>query len=453
MINISDSQTKQWISSLSFVDLAGSERQMRTGNEGLRLKESVAINSSLMTLGRCLEALRWNHDNKPKRKRHIPFRQAKITHAFKNAFLGSGSTVLLVNVSASARDYEETVHVLKYASLATALPCSSHASRAIMNAEPAQKKRKESRKEPVPEPILADSPADHVEYAEMAEENENLTEEVERLKSELFESERRAAEMEARIREEVAGEMTELLREMESSYHMRLEAEVSAARNAASSVENTNHNKLEEEIEDLKQELKDTEMELDDAKREIEAMEGSNEKNEEVLVKSLKSMFEEEKTQLEANAAMEKETLEIQLDRQRQENEALKLSLKRMKEVTRVTLKKYNANLSPGTLALSNFLEDSENKIPRLEEEEENYQSLPAGEYDVDTSDFVIKSSVVVSSTAQKENVPVEATRKDKSRSKKQKKSQKRAPLVQATPVARRTRAGRKACQAIDNVH
>jgi hypothetical protein len=142
MINISDTQTKQWVSSLSFVDLAGSERQMRTGNEGLRLKESVAINSSLMTLGRCLEALRWNHDNKPKRKRHIPFRQAKITHAFKNAFLGSGSTVLLVNVSASARDYEETVHVLKYASLATALPCSSHPSRAIMNVEPAAKKEK-----------------------------------------------------------------------------------------------------------------------------------------------------------------------------------------------------------------------------------------------------------------------------------------------------------------------
>jgi hypothetical protein len=32
----------------------------RTGNTGLRMRESVAINSSLMTLGHCLEALRWN---------------------------------------------------------------------------------------------------------------------------------------------------------------------------------------------------------------------------------------------------------------------------------------------------------------------------------------------------------------------------------------------------------
>lgn len=42
------------------VDLAGSERSRRTRNTGKRLKESVKINSSLMTLGRCLEALRWN---------------------------------------------------------------------------------------------------------------------------------------------------------------------------------------------------------------------------------------------------------------------------------------------------------------------------------------------------------------------------------------------------------
>ena len=62
---------------LSFVDLAGSERAARTGNVGARLKESVAINSSLMTLGRCLEALRWNQQHRTAEPRLVPYRESK----------------------------------------------------------------------------------------------------------------------------------------------------------------------------------------------------------------------------------------------------------------------------------------------------------------------------------------------------------------------------------------
>ena len=464
MINICDSKTKEWQSSISFVDLAGSERQLRTGNAGVRLKESVAINSSLMTLGRCLEALRWNHDNKQKRKRHVPFRQAKITHAFKNAFLGSGSTVLLVNLSASAKDYEESVHVLKYASLATALPCCSQASHAIMNIEPAAKRQKESKKDgkkqskkdPVANNafISPDNTTTQVNSPMMQEDFEELSEEIEELKSKLFESERRAAEMEARIREEVADEMSELLREMEHSYHIRLEAEVTAAKNAASSQENTNSNKLEEEIEELKEILKDTESELESAKREIETIQGESDENEQALVKSFKTLLEEEKTQLKANAEMEKETLELQLDRQRQENEALKLRIKRMKQATIATLRRNNAKLSPGTVALSDSLEEDEKDASSDEEEE--YANQP-GKYDVDMSDFVIKSNVDSSKPCQKENLQSEDNQDAKKvvgrgRSRKQKKTTQKVPLTQATPVARRTRAGRRACTAIENV-
>ena len=45
------------------MDLAGSERTVKTNNTGKRLKETVKINSSLMTLGRCLETLRWNQEH------------------------------------------------------------------------------------------------------------------------------------------------------------------------------------------------------------------------------------------------------------------------------------------------------------------------------------------------------------------------------------------------------
>ena len=48
---------------LSFVDLAGSERYSKTQSKGDRLKEAGNINTSLMTLGKCLEYLRYNQRN------------------------------------------------------------------------------------------------------------------------------------------------------------------------------------------------------------------------------------------------------------------------------------------------------------------------------------------------------------------------------------------------------
>ncbi len=158
---------------LSFVDLAGSERASRTGNMGARLKcvlmsvlsrlkilrlhslhdaltlhrfqarhrkciqaaivlepmhtrkhnrhgnalrscrESVAINTSLMTLGRCLEALRWNQTHQDAEPRLVPYRESKITHLFRDALHGWGQILLSVNVSPVACDYDETSHVLK----------------------------------------------------------------------------------------------------------------------------------------------------------------------------------------------------------------------------------------------------------------------------------------------------------------------------------------------------
>ena len=52
-------------SMLHLVDLAGSERQKKTGSEGERLKESSNINTTLLTLGKCiqvrLELFEWVH--------------------------------------------------------------------------------------------------------------------------------------------------------------------------------------------------------------------------------------------------------------------------------------------------------------------------------------------------------------------------------------------------------
>ena len=48
----------------------------------------MAINSSLMTLGRCLEALRWNQQHKGSTNlRVVPDRESKVTHLFRQAAL------------------------------------------------------------------------------------------------------------------------------------------------------------------------------------------------------------------------------------------------------------------------------------------------------------------------------------------------------------------------------
>lgn len=52
------------IARLALCDLAGSERCSRTQNTGERLKEAGNINSSLLTLGKCINAIRLNQQAK-----------------------------------------------------------------------------------------------------------------------------------------------------------------------------------------------------------------------------------------------------------------------------------------------------------------------------------------------------------------------------------------------------
>jgi Kinesin motor domain len=53
-------------SKLHLVDLAGSERVKKSKATGLRLKEAVGINSSLLVLGKVIAALVESH-------RHVPY--------------------------------------------------------------------------------------------------------------------------------------------------------------------------------------------------------------------------------------------------------------------------------------------------------------------------------------------------------------------------------------------
>ena len=134
---------------ISFVDLAGSERATRTGNVGVRLKEAVAINGSLMTLGRCLEALKHNQTimvgtGSNAAPKMVPYRESKVTHLFRDVFHGYGRVILSVCVSPSIGDFDETVRVLKYAVTASrisTIECPEPSKRKIRNETPITLKR------------------------------------------------------------------------------------------------------------------------------------------------------------------------------------------------------------------------------------------------------------------------------------------------------------------------
>jgi len=87
----------------------------RTGNTGNRLREAGNINNSLMALRACIEKLRENQ--KTGKSGGVPYRNAKITHLFRNYFEGQGAVRMVVCVNPRAADFDETVNVLQFAEL------------------------------------------------------------------------------------------------------------------------------------------------------------------------------------------------------------------------------------------------------------------------------------------------------------------------------------------------
>ncbi|PAA57545.1 hypothetical protein BOX15_Mlig000035g4 [Macrostomum lignano] len=111
------------VSSLTFCDLAGSESQ-RTARYGAnigandRAREACSINSSLLTLRRCIETLQHNQQN-PKSARLVPFRESKLTQLIQPYFSGSGRATMIVNISRCASLFDDTLNVLRFSALAS----------------------------------------------------------------------------------------------------------------------------------------------------------------------------------------------------------------------------------------------------------------------------------------------------------------------------------------------
>eukprot|EP00668_Euglena_longa_P034086 GGOE01043821.1.p1 GENE.GGOE01043821.1~~GGOE01043821.1.p1 ORF type:complete len:773 (+),score=300.45 GGOE01043821.1:29-2320(+) len=88
---------------LILVDLAGSEKVKKTASEGVRLVEANSINGSLLVLGRVVNAL---IDGK---QSHVPYRESKLTRLLQYPLSGMGKTSIVVTVSPSMYNYDETM--------------------------------------------------------------------------------------------------------------------------------------------------------------------------------------------------------------------------------------------------------------------------------------------------------------------------------------------------------
>lgn len=95
---------------LTIVDLAGAERNKRTTNNAARMRESNSVNLSLSALRRCFVAL--------KKKKRVPFRENKLTHFLKEYFHDDKQIQLIINLNPSQADFEESLQVLEYGSIA-----------------------------------------------------------------------------------------------------------------------------------------------------------------------------------------------------------------------------------------------------------------------------------------------------------------------------------------------
>ena len=93
---------------LYLVDLAGSERVTKTNAREMRLEEAKKINYSLLILGNCIQSL-----ISPNAK-YVSYRDSKLTRILQESLGGNAKTSLIVTISPSGYNSEETLSSLNF---------------------------------------------------------------------------------------------------------------------------------------------------------------------------------------------------------------------------------------------------------------------------------------------------------------------------------------------------
>ncbi|XP_067936666.1 kinesin-like protein KIF20A [Watersipora subatra] len=278
------------MSQLSFCDLAGSERYTQMRSEGKRLKEAGNINTSLLTLGRCIQLLRENQLGKTAKV--VPFRESKLTRLFQTFFSGKGRACMFVNICPAASCFDENLQVLKFSAIARRLKvvADKAASLVLSKAKTDVLLVLEQSTNDCREAIRWKE----TEELEVTEEQEEAS--VEQYKewlatlkqalidtNELLKEERRASTLlESRLRTEIAQEMMQHFTEVECSDQEQLVATRQRMKDAMkprvhiinSAIEKSapDNSKTEGDLKPIQIKLEHTNDELDAAKKELELM-------------------------------------------------------------------------------------------------------------------------------------------------------------------------------------
>lgn len=104
-------EQKQRTGRLYVVDLAGSERLKKSKSVAQRAVEARAINLSLTTLGKCVNA-------RATGQQHVPFRDSKLTRLLQESLGGNAKTSMIVAVRGTGDHAEETHQSLEFGSRA-----------------------------------------------------------------------------------------------------------------------------------------------------------------------------------------------------------------------------------------------------------------------------------------------------------------------------------------------
>lgn len=115
---LDDEFTQSIASKVNIVDLAGSERVHAVNASGERMKESVLINKSLLTLGKVITQLAEYDFVKGTSNSYIPYRESVLTWLLKESLGGNSKTTMIATVSPANVHVDETLTTLRYAATA-----------------------------------------------------------------------------------------------------------------------------------------------------------------------------------------------------------------------------------------------------------------------------------------------------------------------------------------------
>ncbi|XP_075161438.1 kinesin family member subito [Haematobia irritans] len=248
--------------SYKFCDLAGSERLDKTGNMGSRLKEAQRINTSLMVLGRCLDAANGVSAGKTER---IPFRESKLTMLLQSALLGKEKMAMIVNVTPTDKYYEENLNVLSFAAIASDIIFKAPVSKpnqsrySVIGEKPDNEYIQQLLEENAW--VQSENAIINQRCEEVLDENMRLREEIMQLSDQHSDE---LVKLEHDLRIKLVDDFKATLEESKRNFELRLQSELESQKR----IYESRIEFLKKEVEELREEIE--EMENDAEKENLE---------------------------------------------------------------------------------------------------------------------------------------------------------------------------------------